>query len=246
MKLATLQADFSRWLQAECPDTAKRLGGGPGFNVYLNNYRGQLIAALESGFPHLRRWLGDTAFLAAAAHHIEACPPTAWTLDAYGRDFADTVAALYPNAPECAELARLEWALAAAFTTADVEAITTPALDTVDWQTARFHFVPSLTLLPVATNAAALWQALAADTPPPAAQPLPQPAVILLWRREFHPSFRSAERPEADALRQARAGTPFGALCETLALAHGPEDGATIAGGWLGGWLRDGLIAAIT
>lgn len=245
MRLATLQADFGRWLQAECPDAATRLGGGPGLDVYLNNYRSQLVAALESGFPQLQRWLGDSAFRAAAAQHIEAAPPSAWTLDAYGEDFPATIAARYPDDPECAELASIEWALAAAFTTPDIAPLSAESLGAVDWETARFAFVPNLALLPVTTNAAALWQSLVAEADPPAAQRLPAPAAVLLWRDGFNPSFRTIEQAEAEAIRQLEAGMPFGALCAALADAHGEMDGAAIAGGWLGGWLRDGLVAAI-
>ncbi len=245
MRLADLQADFGRWLQGECPHAAARLGSGPGLDVYLNNYRAQLVAALESAFPQLRRWLGEAAFLAAAAEHIETSPPSAWTLDAYGEEFPALIAALYPYDLECAELARIEWALAAAFTTPDIAPLAPESLAAVDWETARFAFVPSLALLPVTTNAAGLWQSLSAEARPPEAQRLPAPAVVLLWRYGFHPSFRTIEQAEADALRRLLEGDSFGMLCAALAVAHGESGAADIAGVWLGGWLRDGLIAAI-
>lgn len=245
MTLAALQADFGRWLRAECPEAAARLGDAPGLDVYLNNYRSQLVTALESGFPQLRHWLGETAFLAAAAHHVEASPPSAWTLDAYGADFPTTIAALHPDDPECAELARIEWALAAAFTTPDVAPLDAASLGAVDWEAARIAFVPSLALLPVTTNAAALWQSLMSGAVPPAARRLPTPGAVLLWRDGFHPSFRTIEQAEADALRALRAGTSFGGLCGALAMVHGEEHGAAIVGAWLGGWLREGLIAAV-
>ncbi|WP_294329163.1 DNA-binding domain-containing protein [uncultured Sphingomonas sp.] len=243
--LATLQADFGRWLQTECPDAATRLGSGPGLDVYLNNYRSQLVAALESSFPQLQRWLGETAFLAAAARHIETAPPSAWTLDAYGEDFPATVAALHPDDPECAELARIEWALAAAFTTPDIAPLSAASLGAVEWEMVRFAFVPNLAMLPVTTNAAALWQALVTETVPPAAQRLPAPGAVLLWRDGFNPSFRTLEQAEAKAILQLETGMPFGALCAALAAEHGDTKSATIVGTWLGSWLRDGLIAAI-
>lgn len=246
MTLATLQADFCHWLQAECTDAATRLGGGPGLDVYLNNYRSQLVAALESGFPQLQRWLGETAFRAAAAQHVEAHPPSAWTLDAYGETFPATIATLYPDNRECAELASIEWALSAAFTTADNVPLSAEALGAVDWDAARFAFVPDLTLVPVTTNAAALWQALDAEIPPPAAQPLPGPGAVLLWRDGFNPSFRTIEQAEAEAILQLEAGQSFGALCASLAKEHGEAGSAIILGSWLGAWLRDGLVAGIS
>lgn len=245
MTLAALQADFGRWLRSECTDAAARLGSGPGLDIYLNNYRSQLVSALEGSFPQLRRWLGETAFLAAAAHHIEMSPPQSWTLDAYGADFATTLATLFPTDPECAELAHIEWGLAAAFTLADVEPVAADTLGLVNWETARIRFVPGLRTIPVSTNAAALWQALAGEISPPPVERIPHSAVILLWRQAFHPTFRSVEQAEADAIRKLRVGVRFGALCDALAAIHGADDGSAIAGGWLGGWLRDGLIAGI-
>ncbi|SFJ70264.1 Putative DNA-binding domain-containing protein [Sphingomonas sp. NFR04] len=245
MRLATLQQSFGQWLHAESTEAAAQLGGGPGLDVYLNNYRSQLVAALEGSFPQLQRWLGGTAFLAAAAQHIETSPPRAWTLDAYGEDFPATIAALYPNDPECAELARIEWALAATFTTPDIVPLSPDSLGAVDWETVRFAFVPNLAMLPVITNAAALWQSLTAGGPPPAAQRLPAPAAVLLWRDGFNPSFRTIEQAEATAIFQLEAGTPFGALCAACATEHGDADSATMIGTWLGGWLRDGILAAV-
>ncbi|PVX29989.1 HvfC/BufC N-terminal domain-containing protein [Sphingomonas pokkalii] len=245
MMLAAFQADFGRWLQAECTDAATRLGGGAGLDVYLNNYRSQLVAALESGFPQLQRWLGEAAFLAAAARHIEASPPSAWTLDVYGEDFPATIAALYPEDPECAELARIEWALAAAFTTPDLAPLSAESLGAVAWETARFAFLPTLAILPVTTNAAALWQSLVDGSVPPAAQRLPAPGAVLLWRDGFNPSFRTIEQGEAEAILQLEAGMPFGALCAALADEHGEAASAAIVGGWLGAWFRDGIIVAV-
>lgn len=245
MRLAERQAAFGRWLQAECPEAAARLGGGSGLDVYLNNYRSQLIAALENGFPRLRCRLGATVFRAAAAQHVEAHPPRGWTLDAYGADFAETIAARDPQDAASADLARIEWGLAATFTAPDAAPVAVATLGTIDWDAARFRFVPGLALLPVTTNAAALWQALATDAPPPPAAALPAPGVVLLWRQGFHPRFRTCAQAEADAIAQLREGARFGALCDALAARHGAEHGAALAGAWLGGWLRDGLIAAI-
>lgn len=193
----------------------------------------------------MRQWLGEPAFLSASARHVEASPPRAWTLDAYGADFPETIAALYPADPECAELARIEGCLAATFTSPDVAPLTADRLGEVDWDQARFEFVPSLALLPVATNAAALWQALSAGTVLPPAQTLTAPRVVLVWRDGFHPSFQTIEPTEAGAICQLQSGMRFGDLCAALAAEHGEGRRAEIAGAWLGGWLRDGLLAAI-
>jgi hypothetical protein len=134
MSLAALQSEFRTWLIDGSPDAAARIGdaAAPGLSVYQNNYRAQLIACLAETHEQTQAWLGGEAFLAAAATHIDATPPSAWTLDAYPVGFAETLTRLYPDDPEVAELAALEWALSRAFTAADATAMTLEALGRID------------------------------------------------------------------------------------------------------------------
>ena len=110
MSLLALQRDFRLWLTEESAEAADRVGAAamPGLQIYRNNYRAQLMACMEDSFPQLRAWLGDDAFRAAAAVHIDRTPPHRWTLDAYPVDLPATLADLHPDDPEIAELARLE------------------------------------------------------------------------------------------------------------------------------------------
>jgi hypothetical protein len=107
MNLAALQRDMRSWLTVEARDAAARFGerAEPGLAVYLNNYRGQLMTCLSESFATVRAWLGEAAFDAAAAMHIDRLPPHNWTLDAYSLEFPDTIDALYPEDPEVGELA---------------------------------------------------------------------------------------------------------------------------------------------
>jgi hypothetical protein len=247
MSLLTLQRDFRTWLTEEAGDAAARLdrGRGAGPPVYLNNYRGQLMACLTESFPTVRAWLGDAGFEGAAAHHIDRQPPHSWTLDAYALDFPQTLAILYPDDPEVVELARLECALGIAFVGADAAPVDPAKLAGIDWDRAVLHFVPTLAVLPAGTNAGAIWSAIAAGQTPPAAANLPEPAHLAVWRHGFTPSFRTIEAAEAEALACAR-GAPFATLCAHLIEAHGEGEGLALAGALLGQWLRDGLIASLS
>jgi hypothetical protein len=40
----------------------------------------------QKTFSVVRAWLGDVAFEAAAAIHIDRMPPSSWTLDAFAQD----------------------------------------------------------------------------------------------------------------------------------------------------------------
>jgi hypothetical protein len=252
MTLLDVQRSFRDWLTRESEEAAGRFGtaAAPGLAVHLNTYRSQLLVCLGETYGAVRAWLGDAAFEAAAAIHIERVPPGSWTLDAYPRDFPRTLSGLYPADPEVGDLARLEWALAELFTAADCDPLAPDTLDQaawarIDWERAVLQLVPTFTRLPVSTNAAAIWSALSAgETPPPAAA-LAAPAQLALWRNGFTPHFRTLDPAEAAALDQVAQGRSFGALCASLVERCGAADGPRLAGAWLGQWLRDGLIAAV-
>ena len=248
MSLLALQRDFRGHL-TEVPATSAGwpdVRMAPGLAVYHNAYRVQLSDCLAETFSRTNAWLGGEAFVAAARAHIEAWPPTGWTLGDYGARFADTLAELYPDDPEVAELAHLEWLLSRAFEGADAPALSIEAMVDVDWDHARVTFVASLKTVPARTNAAAICSALAQDVLPPAAALLPEPGFLLVWRQDFTPCFRTIETIEHDALTLLAAGADFAAMCEVLVNARGETDGIALAGAMLGEWFQDGLISEIT
>lgn len=247
MDLLTLQQNFQAWLTTETDESAAQFGerARAGLAVYLNNYRSQLLACLSASYPVLRAWIGDAAFEAAAANHIDDVPPHDWTLDAYGLDFPETLATLHPADPEIAELARLERELGASFVGPDATPVDPSTLAQIDWDAAIIHFVPTFKRLPVTTNVAAIWSAIGkAETPPPAVL-LPEPASLVIWRHDLAPRFRTVAPEEAAALDHVRDGKTFGALCSALVGRVGEERGPALAGSLLGQWLSDRLIARI-
>jgi hypothetical protein len=247
MSLLALQQNFRTWLTSESAEVEARFEerARAGLGVYLNNYRAQLVACLSASFPVLRAWMGDAAFEGAAASHIDNVPPHAWTLDAYGLDFHETLRRLYPTDPEIAELARLERELESAFVGPDSALVDPAALADVDWDAAVIQFVPTLRLLSVTTNAAAIWSAISNGETPPAAELLPEPASLAIWRQHLAPRFRRVTADEAAAICEAREGQTFGSLCADWIERHGEEQGPALAGALLGQWLSDGWIADV-
>lgn len=225
--------------------TGVGVNGEAGLAVYRHAYRAQLVACLRDTFEHTWSWLGDDGFDAAALSHIAARPPGGWTLDAYGEDFSQTLAGLYPDDPEVAELAWLDWSLRRAFDGPNADPITAEALARVDWESAVLTFSPTLTISAVATNSAAIWGALAEGQAPPAVERLPAPAAIRVWRQGLSPQYRTIDAFEQRALAMALDGCGFARLCEQLA---GPDDAERVIarmGGLLGAWLHDGLICDV-
>ncbi len=247
MSLLALQRDFRTWLTTQSPEAASRLGRGaaPGLSIYLNNYRSSLMACLGESFAATHAWLGDEAFTAAAANHIDRLPPHGWTLDAYALDFPATLADRYPNDPEVADLARIELALGLAFVGPDADPIDRASLADADWDTATLCFIPTLGVLGVSSNAAAIWSAITAGQPPPPAEILPDTATVIVWRSGFMPCFRTLAPDEHDALSQMIGGVGFGAVCARLVDQFGEATGPQMAGVFLGQWLHDGIVSSV-
>jgi hypothetical protein len=173
-------------------------------------------------------------------------PPSSWTLDAYSRDFPDTLAILNPDDPEIAELAWLELALAEVFVGPDFEQLLPADARNIDWDEAVLRFTPTLDLRPMTSNACAIWAALAAGETPPAACPLSERHAMIVWRDRLISRFRLIGAAEEQAIMLARSGLRFADLCADLVAALGEDEGIAMAASYLGRWLADGLLDAAT
>ena len=218
----------------------------PGEHVYHNAYRRRLVEALSETFERVWAWLGDDAFEAAAAAHIAQRPSTSWTLDLFGTDFDQTLVSLYPEDPEINELAWLDGALRRAFSGPDVAPLDGARLASVDWSRAVLVAVPTLQHHPLQTNAPALWAALSRNETPSAAQHLPQPAGIVVWRHGLEPFFRTLEADEYAAVKAVADGTRFADICAELETSLSGEEVTLKIGTWLSQWIGEGLICDVT
>ena len=251
MNLADIQDGFQAMLTAPAGVCAPGPGAppGPGRAVYQNTYRAQLVGCLEESYPLLRAFIGEQAFLHAAAAHIRRRQPHAWTLDAYADDFADTLQAVFPDNPDLHELAWIEHALAQAFIAADAAPVAASALAAVDWDRARLQLTPTLRLHAATTNAASLWfdlrDAGAAAHDAPESQMLAAPGGLLVWRRGFTACLRALDGIEYSALMQLQRDGSFAGLCALLVERLGEEQGIASAGAMLADWLGSDLITGV-
>ena len=230
--------------QADRPEGVAA-SGQAGLAVYRHAYRAQLIACLRDAFEQTWSWLGDDGFDTAALRHIAVHPPSGWTLDVYGEDFPQTLAGLYPDDPEVAELAWLDWCLRRAFDGPDADPVTAEILARVDWDSAVLILSPTLMIGEVATNSAAIWSALADGETPPAVERLPVAAAIRVWRQGLSPRYRAIEAFERQAVTLILEGCGFAELCDLLAGPSGAERAVEDVGGLLGTWLQDGLVCGV-
>ncbi|MFD1106420.1 DNA-binding domain-containing protein [Sphingobium olei] len=247
MSLLALQRDMRAWLVHADMAAATRIqpSAEPGFAVYQNNYRSQLVACLESSFARTRAWIGEDRFLQAAVHHIDDVPPSSWTLDAYAHDFPVTLARLYPDDEEIPEIACLELGLEELFVSADSPAVRIDRLNDVEWDRAVLTFQRSIDLVALKTNAFVIWSALGAGEEPPASRYLNTPETALLWRQDEQCRIRIIDASELCALLDVRSGMAFGQVCRNIMRRFGEEHGVALIGQWLALWLSTGMIAAI-
>ena len=220
--------------------------------VYRNNYRSSLVEALAATFERTQRSVGEESFRRAAAHHVIAHPPGSWTIDDAGEGFDRTLAELFANDPEVAELAALEWAMHRAFVAGDAAplaaadfAAETAGFGEEDWGGLGFAFTPGAALLTVVHDVGALWNALKDEDVSAPDIGLAAPHALLIWREGLRPVFRLMEEADGAALAMALGGSNFGEICSGLVERLGPEEGVARAGALLGQWLQDGLIAGL-
>lgn len=244
MTLGTLQADFRDWLATGSDRAAARFApdAQAGLLVYQNNHRAALLACLAESFPNTEKWLGSENFHACAAFHIDACAPDSWSLDHYAENFPKSLAVQWPDDPAVAELAALELGLAEAFVGPDAAPLQVAALGSIDWDRAMLRWVPTARLLPLRTNAPAIWSAhtSAQDIPMPCL--MPQVTTVLIWRQAHIACFRTLDALESEFAHRLLDGMRFDALCRELACALGEAEGVRTAGNWLGRWVADGLV----
>jgi hypothetical protein len=211
-----------------------------GLSVYQNNYRAQLMDCLEASYPQTLALIGADAFRSAAAHHVDAVPPHSWTLDEYAEGLPGTLAALFPDQPETADLARLELALAEAFVAPDAPALSLADIPDVAWDTATLRLVPSATFLALSTNAADIWAALNREEAPPAADHGGGVRALILWRHDFTCCFQLMDAQESGPAAPPRHQL-FETMCEEL-VGAGADHGLALAGELLARWSQAGLL----
>jgi hypothetical protein len=185
-----------------------------------------------------------------ARAYIEACPSQSPNLRWLARRLPKFLSSSDPYRAhrELAELAAIDNALNDAFDAADAPVVSIADMAAVppdEWRTIRFTPHPSVACLSLSTNAAAIWNALKNDEPPPQGAPLDRPAALLVWRDDTIARFRKIAEPELMMWTEAGNGVTFGVLCEMLATYDDRNDPAARAAGFLHGWMTSGMLSAV-
>ena len=241
---------------AICADTgaAGLLKPGSRLDVYANAYRARLIAALRDNHEVLYRAMGDSAFEALALAYIEANPSPHRSIRWFGDGLAGFMAGRFADQldhPSLVDMARMDWALRAAFDAQDsapLAATDLASLAPEDWPGLCLQLQPGSGLLALEWVIEPAWAALRAaesDTDLPELEaPVVGAHALLVWRRGLETRWRALPPLEASLINALQAGASFAELCEQAARQGGEEDAAAAVIACLQQWLADELLSS--
>lgn len=226
-----------------------------GLAVYRHAYRARLAEALAVNYTVLARALGDEGFDALARAYIAAHSSRHPSIRWFGHELAGFMAVadedLVPHAG-LVDIARMDWALRAAFDAAEAELLQTAmlaALGPDDWAGLVLRLHPSAQRVQLAHAIEPAWRLLrewepeSGDEQPELPAPVPHAHTLLAWRQQGETRWRSLEPLEAALLDGVDEGLPFAQLCERAAAELGDAEAAAPAViGALQRWLADGLL----
>lgn len=218
-------------------------------HIYHNAYRARLLENLQDAFEKTWAYLGDETFESSALAFIEENPPNNRNLRWHGGEFPQFLAERFPQDADIAELALIDWQLRNAFdglNATPLQAAEFAGLSPEDWESVGFQFAPTFVITPLRFNTISIWHALDQEQAPPAAESLPEPSWLLIWRKEWQPHFRTIHAVEYAALTQLQAGASFADVCAALSEQFSDEEAASVAAEGLRTWLQDELIVGLT
>ena len=218
-------------------------------HIYHNAYRVRLLENLQDAYEKTWAYLGDETFESSALAFIEDNPPQHRNLRWHGAAFPQWLAERFPQDQDIAELALIDWQLRLAFdgpNATPVQPAELAGLAAEDWAGVGFQFVPTLFIAPVRFNSVAIWHALDQEQAPPAAELLPHPTWLLIWRKGWQPHFRTIQAAEHAALSQLQGGASFAQVCAALGEQFSDQEATSVAADGLRTWLQDELIVRLT
>lgn len=251
MNLHELQDGFIAFLRDEASEmptqiveggriaTARRL------HIYHHAYSARLVEVMQDVFERTWAYLGDDGFEDCARQYIQAIPPSACTLNRFGSEFPVWLQSHLQADPEVSEVAMIDWLLRCAFDGADAKPLASSALSqlsTDEWATIGLDFHPTVTVAPMAYNAASIWEAMENHSQPPSPIKLTDTTFLLVWRKGLRPHFVSIGAAEAEAIELLCRGESFASTCEKLAVRHPGINTTQTMGQALRRWLDEEML----
>ncbi|WP_052711471.1 HvfC/BufC N-terminal domain-containing protein [Elstera litoralis] len=187
MSLAAQQTAFAAYLLGASDAPPAGLHAPERAQIYRNNVRLSLTAALAANFPVTATLVGADYFAQAARHFLRAHPPARPDMASYGADFPAFLATAPGMAdfPYVAEVARLERAMIETLLAPAAPALAASdfaAVPEASFAALRFTAHPSARLVQSSFAVADLWQAhQTADTPDLSSLALDEPQSLVFF-----------------------------------------------------------------
>lgn len=219
------------------PEGLRGTGGqaaGRRFNVYRNNVATSLMDALASGFPVIKKLLGEKNFRNLARDFQWQNPPASPLMMLYGEGFADYLSA-HPalvKFPYLGDVARLEYALRQSYHAADTPEFDANRLQAENLLKATFTLAPSLKLLTSDYPVFSIWRA---NTQLDAPKPVMQAETVAIFRPDYDPIPEVITPADAAMLASLLAGNPLETALSEAQDADPEHDFTHILGRMLAG-----------
>lgn len=255
-KLAALQAKIQQYI---CVDSLATVEQGPTLDfvgpysraeIYAQAYPARLLEALADNYPKLQALLGETQFNEMGLAYLAQFPSRHYSVRWFGEALASFIQyhESYSQIPVLEDLAKFEWALTLAFDAQNAKTITVEeiaAFAPESWPQMVFTPHPSVQLLPLFSNAPAIWQALQDHQTPPDGVVTAGSQAWLIWREAINVYFRAAQPAEAAAFQALMDARPFSAICQLMLEVAGPDQATHQAASLLQTWISGGLITGV-
>jgi hypothetical protein len=251
--LEELGASETRSL-SQCVRGDSRLSAVERLEVYANAYFYRILDCLIEDFEALHQALGKELFHDLVTAYLIAHPPRHPSLRFAGDRLSEfllespAAAPFRRELPWAGDLARLEWALLAAFDAADSDAVSQEQLAAIAperWAELRFEFQPAFHLLTLDWPVHHCRRDGERDETRASPSLEPAETRLCIWRERERVRYRTVDSQEAGALTLVSTGGCFGALCERLASEVGDGEAPARAAALLARWQADALIAGL-
>ncbi len=204
---------------------------GKRFDVYRNNVAVSLSEALETGFPVVRKLLGEQNFRSLAAVFFRERPPSTPLLMHYGEELPGFLDSFPPLAhlPYLSDVARLELAIRRSYHAADASPVDPSDLSSLDSDvlvSARFGLAPAVRVISSRWPILGIWRRNKIDGSP---KPEMRPEDVIVARRDFDPEPRILPPGGAEFVRQLMGGLSVGEALEAVSGFDGFDLTATFS-----------------
>lgn len=207
--------------------------------VYRHHVRHSLAAALATTFPTVQALVGEGFFGTLARAFVEQTLPTQPVLSEYGACLPDFIAGYGParGLPYLADVARLDWALNAAFHAPQVEGLGRADLAAIEADrlpSLSLSLTPGTALIASPFPLGRIWLASQPDADAAPVDPESGDARLLVLRRPDDAAFVEMSSAEAVFATALIAGRPIEAAAEAAFRADSAFDLSTAFGRLLG------------